>query len=96
VQVIPILGGNQRKPKGANHIDIAMTASLVSAARRPPAVSDTTPQITAGRERWTTVAGERPAPVLDSATAAHQAARVSGGVAVAVLDAANPVDLSAL
>lgn len=96
VQVIPILGGIRHQPKGANHIDIAKTALLVSAARRPPAVSDTVPQITAGREQWTTVAGERPAPILDSATAAHQAARVSGGVAVAVLDAANPIDLSAL
>jgi hypothetical protein len=38
----------------------------------------------------------RPAPVLGSATAAHQEARETGGVAVAELDAAHPVDLSAL
>jgi hypothetical protein len=96
VQVITILGGPPSEPKGANHIDLAKTAALVSAARRPPAVSNAAPRITATREQWTTVAGERPAPVLDSATAAHQTARVTGGVAVAALDAANPLDLSGL
>jgi len=96
VQLITILGGVQNGPRGANHIDLARTAGLVSAARRTPALSSPVPQITTSREQWTTVAGERPAPVLDSATAAHQTARVTGGVAVAALDAGNPVDLSRL
>jgi hypothetical protein len=96
VQVITILGGVKGKPNPANHIDLARTAALVSAARRPPALSNPVPQITANREQWTIVAGGRPAPVFDSATAAHQTARVTAGVAVAALDAANPVDLSKL
>jgi len=66
----------------------------VSAARRPPALSNPVPHITANREQWTIVAGGRPAPVFDSATAAHQTARITAGVAVAALDASNPVDLS--
>lgn len=83
-------------PRDAVHIDLGGIAALVSAARRPPALSDQPPAISASRERWTTVGGMRPAPVLGSATAAHQEARETGGVAVAELDAAHPVDLSAL
>jgi hypothetical protein len=94
VQVITILGGVKGGPNPANHIDLARTAALVSAARRPPALSNPVPHITANREQWTIVAGGRPAPVFDSATAAHQTARITAGVAVAALDASNPVDLS--
>jgi hypothetical protein len=97
VQVITILNHTRQNDRpGGVGIDISRIAGLVSAARRPPTLSDPTPQITTARERWTTVAGQTPAPVYVSATAAHQAARVNGGVAVAEPDAATPIDLSAL
>jgi hypothetical protein len=96
VQLITILDHAQTPVGGAVGIDLRATAALIGAARRPPKLSDAPPSISAGRERWTTVAGERPAPIFGSATAAHQEARVNGGVAVAERDAANPVDLSAL
>jgi hypothetical protein len=97
VQVITILDNAVKSPaRAAGGIDLSATAALIGAARRPPKLSDAPPSISTGRERWTTVSGPRPAPVLGSATAAHQDARVNGGVAVAERDAANPVDLSAL
>ena len=74
------------KALALNHI-----ADLIDAAARPPALSDAAPLVTALAEQWTTTGSGRAFP---SATAAHQAAEYRDGVAVAAVDAADPVDLA--
>jgi hypothetical protein len=73
--------------------DVSHLAALVGAAGRPPALSDTTPLVTALRETWTTTDG---AATFTSATAAHQFARYAATQAVCATDAADPVDLAAV
>ena len=70
---------------------IAAMAQMTGAARRPAALSDTTPLVTASPEQWTAVAD---GTSHGSATAAHQHARYHGGVAVAGADAADPVSMA--
>ena len=72
---------------------IAAMAQMTGAARRPAALSDTTPLVTASPEQWTAVAD---GTSHGSATAAHQHARYHGGVAVAGADAADPVSMAGL
>jgi hypothetical protein len=64
--------------------------ALVSAAGKPPALSNTTPIITAKQEVW---AATSTADAFSSATAAHQFVRYNSGVAQPSADAAAPVNL---
>jgi hypothetical protein len=91
-----VIKGSHRMPEGAllalnQMFDLSHMAALTDAARRPPALSDPSPLITAGQETWTTTAG---AATFTSATAAHQFARYNGTVAVAAEDAKAPVSLA--
>jgi hypothetical protein len=72
-------------------VPLAVMAGLTGAARRPAALSDTSPVVVARPEQWASVADGTTHP---SATAAHQYARYHGGVAVAEVDAAAPVNLA--
>ncbi|WP_412544410.1 DUF6603 domain-containing protein [Longispora sp. K20-0274] len=72
----------------ARHV-LDHVASLVDAAGKPPALSDTTPLVTALPEAWTATGSP-----FANATAAHQHARHHGGVALSVADAANPITLA--
>lgn len=69
---------------------LAAMAAMTEAARRPPALSDTSALVTAQPEEWTTVAG---GTSFTSATAAHQFARYHDTLAVPAVDAAAPVSL---
>jgi hypothetical protein len=66
-------------------------ASLVTAAGKPPAISDTTPLVSASQEVWTATGT---ATTFGSATAAHQYVRYASGVAQAAADAAAPLSLA--
>jgi hypothetical protein len=69
--------------------DLSASSQLITAAGLPPALSDESPLVVAQRETWTASSGDR----FDSATQAHQHARVWGGFALANADAATSVDL---
>jgi hypothetical protein len=71
--------------------DLGVLAALSDAARRPAALSDSSPLVSANREAWT-VRGTGAA--FPSATAAYQYARANGGAALAAVDAASPVSLA--
>ena len=91
-----VIKGSHRMPEGAllalnQMFDLSHMAALTDAARRPPALSDPSPLITADQETWKTTAG---AATFTSATAAHQFARYNGTVAVAAEDAKAPVSLA--
>jgi hypothetical protein len=70
-------------------LNLAHIAGLTEAAGKPPALSNNSPMVTANREAWTAGAAS-----FGSATAAHQAARYGGGIALAAADAADPVNLA--
>ena len=91
VDQIVIRGGNEvgsgRAPRGS----LVDVVALVTAAGRPPALSDPTPLVTALQEEWqatSTTAG------FASATAAHQFVRYKKGIAQPAADAAAPVSLA--
>jgi hypothetical protein len=67
------------------------TVKLIDAARKPPALSDATPLITAKQEVWAVTSA---ADTFTSATAAHQFVRYHSGVAQASADAAAPLNLA--
>lgn len=73
----------------AGRLDVAQIAALTEAAGTSPALSDTTPLVTALTEEWS--AG---GTAFGNATAAHQHARHKGGVALAAADAAVPIALA--
>lgn len=64
---------------------------LIDAARKPPALSDATPLITANQEVWAVTSTPN---TFASATAAHQFVRYHSGVAQASADAAAPLNLA--
>lgn len=72
-------------------LDVSHIAALTDAAGKAPALSDTTPLVTATRETWTTTGT---GTQFASATAAHQDARHRGGTALATEDLASPVELA--
>jgi hypothetical protein len=80
-----------RKDADATWSDLGAAAMLVTAARKPPALSDATPLITATQEVWR--ATSTPA-AFASATAAHQFVRYNKGIAQAAADAAAPLNLA--
>ena len=96
VDLIVVMGGNPRDR--SNHgarLAVTAAAELVLASRRAPALSDNSPLVSASRESWATVTAHGGmATGYTSATAAHQFARQSGGVAVAAADASAPVSLA--
>ncbi|MGZ4711266.1 MAG: DUF6603 domain-containing protein, partial [Acidimicrobiales bacterium] len=90
---IVIQGGHRHDPVDGIFFDLSHIAALTDAARRPPALSDATPLITAAQEVWT-AATPTTTELFASATAAHQFARHHDAVAVAEADAAAPVSLA--
>jgi hypothetical protein len=64
---------------------------LVSGARKPPALSDVTPLVTATQETWQATSAPG---TFSSATAAHQFVRYHAGIAQASADAAAPLNLA--
>jgi len=75
----------------ARGVDLVAMVALVSAAGKPPALSDATPIITAKQEAW---AATSTADVFSSVTAAHQFVRYNAGVAQPSADAAAPLNLA--
>ena len=65
--------------------------TLVTAAGKPPALSDAKPLMTATQEDWTATSAPDAVP---SATAAHQFVRYNAGIAQASADAAAPLNLA--
>jgi hypothetical protein len=97
VELIVIMGGKPQPSKLVGRLAIAAASELVLSSRRPPALSDSAPLVTASRETWATVAsGGGTATGYASATAAHQFARQRGGVAIATADANAPVNLAGI
>ncbi len=74
-------------------LDQAFSSRLVEAARAEPAISDSSPVVTAVRETWTDV---RTGATYASATAAHEHARDQRSAAVAAADLIAPATLSAV
>jgi hypothetical protein len=81
----------KRKDADAAWADLGAATMLVTAARKPPALSDATPIITATQEVWR--ATSTPA-AFASATAAHQFVRYNKGIAQAAADAAAPLNMA--
>jgi hypothetical protein len=71
-------------------VDLVAMVALVTAAGKPPALSDATPLVTATQEVW---AATSTPDAFASATAAHQFVRYHAGVAQASADAAAPLNL---
>jgi hypothetical protein len=92
VKQIVIRGGHRHDASDGVVVDLTHLAQLHDASRRPPAISDPSPLVTAHREEWAAVSGA--AGPFPSATAAHQFARHNGTVAVAAADGARPVSLA--
>ncbi len=89
---IVIIGGAIKEPRleGA-HLDLSAMSAMVSASRKPPALSDPSSLVTATQEIWTATTT---ATTFTSATAAHQHVRYASGVAQAAADAASPLSLA--
>jgi hypothetical protein len=79
---------------GGKFLALGAISALVEAGRLAPALGDTVALVSAVRESWAVVGSGGAEATHDSATAAHQFARVGGMVAVASADAAAPVDLA--
>jgi hypothetical protein len=90
VKQIVIKGHEVHLAVAGLHLDLGAVAALTQAAGKPPALSNAAPLVTALSESWRTTGN---LSVFDSPTAAHQAARYRGGVALAAVDAADPVIL---
>ena len=92
VAMIVIVGQKVvRNDAEAAWADLGAATMLVTAARKPPALSDATPIITATQEEWratSTLAS------FASATAAHQFVRYNKGIAQAAADAAKPLNMA--
>ena len=88
-----VIVGQVLMQEGADAVwaDLGAAATLVDAARRPPALSDATPLITATQELWRATSTAAP---FASATAAHQFVRYNKGIAQAAADAAAPLNLA--
>jgi len=78
-----------RTTSEVDRLNLAHISALTEAAGKPPALSSTTPLVTALCEQWTAAGA-----TFGSATAAHQHARHHGGIALAAADAAAPVALA--
>jgi Family of unknown function (DUF6603) len=91
VRQIVISNGVVGIGKMARAVDLVAAAALVTAAGRPPSLSDATPLVTAAQETW---AATSTADTFASATAAHQFVRYRAGVAQAAADAAAPLNLA--
>ncbi len=92
-QVLQIVISNAVVSDGvdARTVDLVAMVALVTAAGKPPGLSDTSPLITANQEVWTATSIP---DVFSSATAAHQFVRYNAGVAQASADAAAPLNLA--
>lgn len=75
----------------ARGVDLVAMVALVSAAGKPPALSDAAPLVTAKQEVW---AATSTVDAFSSATAAHQFVRYNSGVAQPSADAAAPLNLA--
>jgi hypothetical protein len=95
VSVIVILPEQPWAFPGGVAFDLSAMAAIVAASRRPPALSDSTPLLVARPEQWTTWSPGGAGPVATSATAAFASAGGSTA-AIAVADAAAPVNLAAV
>jgi hypothetical protein len=71
--------------------DLTSLETLTLAARQPPALSESAPLVRAAPERWTVTPSRT---IAASATAAFQNARHGGGVALAQVDADEPISLA--
>lgn len=93
VKQIVIRGGQVVSDGPGSAFDLGHLEALTTAARRPPALSDAAPLVTARREAWTAATGVA-THGFTSATAAHQFARYHGTVALAKADSDVPVSLA--
>ena len=75
----------------ARSVDLVAMVALVTAAGKPPALSNAAPLVTATQEVWTATST---ANTFSSATAAHQFVRYNAGVAQASADAAAPLNMA--
>jgi hypothetical protein len=75
----------------AKQVNLVAMAALVTAAGRPPALSNAKSLVTANQEIWTATGAPGN---FASATAAHQFVRYQSGVAQPVADAAKPLNLA--
>jgi len=91
--VIDMRSGKSTKHKDAAMIDLGPLSALAIAARAPPALSDPKPVLSARRESWGEIGTPQP-QVYQSATAAHEFARIHGTVTVPVTDLTEPVALA--
>ncbi len=71
--------------------NLSAMSALVTAAGKPPALSNAAPLVTATQEVWTATGAPG---TFASATAAHQFVRYQSGVAQPAADAAAPLDLA--
>jgi len=71
--------------------NLSAMSALVTAAGKPPALSNATPLVTATQEVWTATGAPG---TFASATAAHQFVRYQSGVAQPAADAASPLNLA--
>lgn len=90
VKQIVISNGNKLDVRGIS-LNLVDVVALVSAAGKPPALSDATPLITATQEVWRASSSMTE---FASATAAHQFVRYNNGIAQAAADAAAPLSLA--
>ena len=75
----------------ARSVDLVAMVALVTAAGKPPALSNATP---ARHRDAGGLDGDQYADTFSSATAAHQFVRYNAGVAQASADAAAPLNLA--
>jgi hypothetical protein len=71
--------------------NLSAMSALVTAAGKPPALSNVAPLVTATQEVWTATGAPG---TFASATAAHQFVRYQSGIAQPAADAAAPLDLA--
>ena len=92
-KVIQIIISNGVVTNGvpARSVDLVAMVAMVTAAGKAPALSNSTPLVTATQEAWTATST---ADTFSSATAAHQFVRYNTGVAQASADATAPLNLA--
>jgi hypothetical protein len=91
VRQIVISNGKIRIDGQGPTASLVAVTELISAAGKPPALSDPTPLVTATQEVWTATSAPT---TFSSATAAHQFVRYNSGIAQASMDAAAPLNLA--
>ena len=91
VRQMTISNGVVSEGEKGRSVDLVAMVALVTAAGKPPALSNAAPLVTATQEVWTATST---ASTFSSATAAHQFVRYNAGVAQASADAAAPLNMA--